>query len=86
MVKDPWFRPLYRRVLTLTVLAGWGLFELLVPSAGPGGGRIWLVIAGAVFAYAAWGFFFSGYYTALAEGDDGAADGGAGQADGEDAP
>lgn len=82
MVKDPWFRPLYRRVLTLVVLAGWGLFELLAPTGGPGGGRIWLMIAGAIFAYAAWGFFFSGYYTALEAEDEG--DAGAGPADGGD--
>lgn len=84
MVKDPWFRPLYRRVLTLVVLAGWGVFEMLAPTGGPGGGGIWLMIAGAVFAYAAWGFFFSGYYTALAAEDEG--DAGAGPADGGDAP
>lgn len=78
MVKDPWFRPLYRRVLTLLVLGGWGVFEWLVPLGVSFGGELWLIFVAALFAYAFWGFFLSGYYSAQPPGDgtEGAADDG----------
>ncbi len=69
MVKDPWFRPLYRRVLILLVLAGWGLFEWLAPLGGSAGGNLWLIFVAALFAYAFWGFFVSGYYSGQPVGD-----------------
>ena len=47
----PFFRPLWIRVATVALAAGWGLFELA------SGQTMWAVIFLALASYAAWGFF-----------------------------
>lgn len=83
MVKDPWFRPLYRRAGVLAVLAGWALFEWWA-SPGAVTGNIWVMIPAGLFVYAFWGFFVSDYYRTLPEnGGQGDGDSGAGDARGD---
>ena len=48
---DPWFRPLWRRVLVTAVALGWGAFEFA--SGSPGWGMLFLATGG----YAAYRLF-----------------------------
>ncbi len=56
--RDPWFEPLYRRVIITAICAGWLVFELVVDD--PWG--IWAMIAVFVTGLAVWSFFLSGDY------------------------
>ena len=56
--RDPWFEPLYRRVIITAICAGWLVFELIVDD--PLG--IWTMIAVLVTGLAVWSFFLSGDY------------------------
>ena len=47
----PWFRPLWRRVLVVMLITGWGLFEAL------SGAPFWAVLFLALAGFAAWQFF-----------------------------
>ena len=47
----PFFRPLWRRVVTAGLPLGWAAIELLAGSVG------WAMIFAAVGLYAAWQFF-----------------------------
>lgn len=55
---DPWFQPLYRRVIITAVCAGWFVFEMIIDD--PLG--IWGMLAIAVTVIAVWSFFLSGEY------------------------
>lgn len=44
----PWFRPLWRRLLLVTLILAWGLFELI------SGAPFWAVAFFGIGAYAAW--------------------------------
>ena len=55
---DPWFQPLYRRVIITTVCAGWLVFEMVIDD--PLG--IWGMLAIAVTVIAVWSFFLAGDY------------------------
>lgn len=48
---DPWFRPLWRRILVAGIALGWGLFELVSGSTG------FAILFLALGAYAAWRLF-----------------------------
>lgn len=50
-LRQPFFLPLWRRVLTVGLLAGWALVEMF--SGSPG----WAIMFGAVAAYCAYEFF-----------------------------
>lgn len=41
---DPWFKPLWRRVLVALLTLGWGLFELI--SGSPGWSILFLALGG----------------------------------------
>ncbi|MEM9320484.1 MAG: DUF3329 domain-containing protein [Pseudomonadota bacterium] len=47
----PFFRPLWRRALTLIVCFGWGLWELA------NGAPFWAMVFGALGGAAAWQFY-----------------------------
>ncbi len=47
----PFFRPLWRRVLIVALVAAWAAFELFVTGDG-----FWSVLAVAILAYAGWIF------------------------------
>lgn len=47
----PFFRPLWRRVLTVAIPVAWGVFELL------SGAVFWALLFLAAGGYAAWEFF-----------------------------
>lgn len=49
-----WFRPLYRRVIVVAIVAGWCAFEWLVSHD-----QIWGMITAAALAYAVWMFFIN---------------------------
>ncbi|MCX5512636.1 hypothetical protein C3941_03930 [Kaistia algarum] len=48
------FRPLWRRVAVVTMLAVWFAFEALYVRE-----QMWLVIIGGTLAYAVWNFFLN---------------------------
>jgi hypothetical protein len=48
----PFFKPMWRRVAALCLLAGWTVVEL---SAGS---PYWAMLVGGIGLYAAWVFFF----------------------------
>ena len=50
----PFYKPLWRRVALVGVLAAWTAFEVFYT-----GQPIWIVVAGALFAYSAWIFLIS---------------------------
>lgn len=50
---SPWFRPLWRRVLTSAVALGWGAFEFLTGSPG------WAILFLSVGGYATYRLFFA---------------------------
>jgi hypothetical protein len=50
-LNDPFFRPLWLRIMLVLVTGGWALFELL--SGSPG----WALLFGAAAVYAGYGFF-----------------------------
>lgn len=45
----PFYKPLWRRVALVGVLAGWTAFEVFYTNDG-----MWMAVAGALFAYATW--------------------------------
>ena len=45
---DPWFRPLWRRLLVVALTLGWGIFELAT------GAPLWAVAFLGIGAFAAW--------------------------------
>ncbi|MDN5787414.1 hypothetical protein [Pseudorhodobacter sp.] len=51
----PFFLPLWRRVLTVGITAGWAVVELSMD--GPG----WAALFGSAAAYCAYVFFFTDY-------------------------
>ncbi len=62
MAANQWFRPLHRRVLTMAACVALLVFELFQQEP------LWLVIAVAINAYAAWDFFLSGDYDGPSDG------------------
>lgn len=48
---NPWFRPLWRRVVVCALALGWGVFELLTASPG------WAMLFLAMGAYATYRLF-----------------------------
>ncbi|MGR3271100.1 DUF3329 domain-containing protein [Thalassococcus profundi] len=48
---DPFYAPLWRRIVIVAVAAGWGLFELSQGNSG------WALVFGGLGAWAAWAFF-----------------------------
>ena len=62
---DPWFQPLYRRIIITAVCAGWLVFEMIIDD--PLG--IWGLVAVAALAMAVWSFFLSGEYRKKATPD-----------------
>lgn len=46
---NPWFRPLWRRLLIVGLVLGWGIFELVT------GAPFWAVVFLGIGALAAWG-------------------------------
>ena len=61
-----WFRPLYRRVILVVVIAGWCAWEWLPPSD-----QFWGLLTTAMLAYAVWTFFIK-FDRELAKQDDNA--------------
>lgn len=53
---NPFYRPLWRRIAIVVVVAGWFAFEMLV-----GHDPLWQVVAGGLLAYAIW-FFLLRYH------------------------
>lgn len=51
-LRVPFFRPMYRRVLTVGVIAIWTVIELIY------GNPWWALLAGGIGAYAAYVLFF----------------------------
>ncbi len=45
----PFYKPLWRRLALLGVLAGWTAFEVFYTQQ-----PLWMLVAGALLAYAAW--------------------------------
>jgi hypothetical protein len=52
--RHPFFRPMTRRIVIVTLMAAWTVFEFVAGSDG------WGVFFGALTAYVGWGFFISG--------------------------
>ena len=50
----PFYRPLWRRVTLVAVLAGWTAFEVFITQQ-----PLWMLVAGGLFAYTAWIFLIS---------------------------
>ncbi len=50
-VQVPFFRPLWRRIATVVVVAGWTIMEIV------NGNPAWAVLAGGIGAYLIWQFF-----------------------------
>lgn len=50
-VQTPFFRPLWRRVVTTVACVGWTIFEVT------SGSLMWAIIFGAASLYLAWEFF-----------------------------
>jgi hypothetical protein len=50
----PFYKPLWRRVALVGVLAGWTAFEVFYAEPS-----FWIVVAGALFAYTTWIFLIS---------------------------
>jgi hypothetical protein len=50
----PFYRPLWRRLVLIGVVAGWFLFELLGPAE-----PFWMVIAGGLLAVCVWAFLIT---------------------------
>ena len=50
-VQTPFFRPLWRRVVTTVACVGWTVFEVT------SGSMMWAIIFGAASLYLAWEFF-----------------------------
>jgi hypothetical protein len=50
-IRHPFFRPVWRRVVTVAFALGWALVELWA------GNVVWAMLFGAMGAYAAWEFF-----------------------------
>ncbi|HQY73477.1 MAG TPA: hypothetical protein PLK44_07175 [Aestuariivirga sp.] len=50
----PFYRPLWRRVALVAVLAGWTAFEVFITQQ-----PLWMLVAGALLAYAAWILLFT---------------------------
>lgn len=53
-VDHPFFRPLWRRLLTVFLPLAWALFELVTGSVG------WAMLFGATGLYAGYAFFVAG--------------------------
>lgn len=52
--QHPFYKPLWRRIAIVVVVALWLAFELWMGSTG-----IWLAMAGGMLAYAIWVFLIS---------------------------
>ena len=52
-LSHPFFLPLWRRVVTVAISAGWALLELAMGNTG------WAAIFGAIAAYAVYGLFIA---------------------------
>ena len=50
----PFYKPLWRRVALVGVLAGWTAFEVFYTQQ-----PLWIMVAGALFAYTTWIFLIS---------------------------
>ena len=50
----PFYKPLWRRIVLVCVLAAWTAFEVFVS-----GQPLWIAVAGGLFAYSAWIFLIS---------------------------
>jgi hypothetical protein len=50
----PFYKPLWRRVALVGVLAGWTAFEVFYTQQ-----LLWIAVAGGLFAYTAWIFLIS---------------------------
>ena len=50
----PFYRPLWRRVALVAVLAGWTAFEVFITQQ-----PLWMLVAGALLAYEAWILLFT---------------------------
>ena len=50
----PFYKPLWRRVVLVGVLAGWTAFEVFYTQQ-----PLWIMVAGALFAYTTWIFLIS---------------------------
>lgn len=53
--RHPFFKPMTRRVVIITLMAAWTVFEFVA------GSDAWGIFFGALTAYVAWGFFISGH-------------------------
>jgi hypothetical protein len=51
--QNPFFRPLWLRVLLVAICFGWAAFELYA------GSQTWALITAAIGAYAVWSFFIT---------------------------
>ncbi len=51
---DPFYRPLWRRIVLVGVLAGWAAFELLITRE-----PIWMTVSSGLFLLAAWIFLIA---------------------------
>jgi len=51
--RHPFYRPLWRRVIIVAVIAAWFGFELY------GGSGFWVILAGAALGYAVWEFLIT---------------------------
>ncbi len=60
---DPFFAPLWRRVVIVGLCLGWALFEVATGSPG------WALMFGAAGAYAAFKLLGPGYRSALEDKD-----------------
>lgn len=52
--RHPFFKPMTRRIVIITLMAAWTVFEFVAGSDG------WGAFFGGLTAYVAWGFFLSG--------------------------
>lgn len=52
--QHPFYKPLWRRVVIVAVIASWLAFEIYKGSEG-----FWIAIAGAMLAYAVYTFFIT---------------------------
>jgi hypothetical protein len=50
----PFYKPLWRRLALVGVLAGWTAFEVFYTQQ-----PLWIAVAGGLFAYTAWIFLIS---------------------------
>ena len=62
LVQHPWFQPLHRRIGTALLPLIGAAVEVFFDNEAAGGSSLWTTIWLALFAYAAYGFFLSGYY------------------------